>query len=110
MIYLANGISTQMFDFPEENFTVVPRITRISGWDAGDILRSGPFVSVYGHSDTARLLAAYFRMEIPVSRERITLTKDDTLVVVSSQRARNREIGYDRKNRPTFRFYKVRLA
>ena len=109
MIILANGISPQMFYFEDTRITCSLEITRISGWQAGDILRSGPFVSVYGHADSAKLLARYFRMRINVSRERINLTPEDQLIVASVQRSRNREIGYDRQHPAIFRFYLVRL-
>lgn len=109
MIILSNGISTQMLSFEDTRITRRLEITRISGWQAGNILRSGPFLSVYGHADSARLLARYFRMPIPVSRQRISLTTEDQLIVVSTQRSRLREIGYDRRHPPVFRFYLVRL-
>jgi len=109
MIILANGISPQMFQFENTRITYDLQITRISGWQAGDILRSGPFVSVYGHADSAKLLSRYFRMPISVSRQRIKLTPEDRLIVASVQRSRVREIGYDRSHPAIFRFYLVRL-
>ena len=109
MIILANGISPQMLYFEITRISYDLQITRISGWQAGDILRSGPFVSVYGHADSAKLLSRYFRMPIGVSRQRIKLTPEDSLIVASVQRSRVREIGYDRKHPAVFRFYLVRL-
>ncbi len=110
MIYLGNGISPMMLPFENTRITHQLKITLISGWQAGEILRSGPFVSVYGHADSARMLSRYFRMPIEVRREQISLGPEDKLIVASTQRSRTREIGYDREHKPVFRFYLVRLV
>ena len=111
MIYLANSFSVSMLYHPDVNTISELRVERISGWTAGNILRTHDFVSVYGHEDSAKILRRYWQdVPVPVARRPISLRPDDMLIVASSQRDRDREDGYDWGHKPWFRFYRITLT
>ena len=108
MLYLCNGFSTGMMGKGADAWGSVNRFEfrTLRPREAGDLLRGNEFVSCFGHPDTAYHLGRYLRVEIPVSRESISLEPDDMLLVASAKHTRafrERYIGC-----PRWQFYLIK--
>ena len=109
MIYLANAFSLGMLRYPDINEPHRLQITRISAFEAGEILHRSEFYSVYGHRDTACHLAKYLKIYVPVQRETIELKPGDVMIVA---RANVRRMDYeiDRRRGPKWSFFRVTVG
>ena len=82
MIYLANSISLQMFkDLIRKDWELNITLRELDAEEA-KVLLSTYFVSAVGHAGTAQFLSSLLGIEVPVSRQAITLKKGDKLIVV----------------------------
>jgi len=108
MYYLSNGFSPTFLRYPIIGEVHHLDITRISANEAGEILRTNKFRSVYGHKTTAGHLAKYLHIYVPVRRDTIELTKRDTLIVAKA--SMSREFREDKSKAPKWQFFKVRIA
>ena len=109
MIFLCNAFAVSMLRYPLIGEDHPVSITRISAHEAGEILRGSRFVSVYGHRGTAWHLARYLQLGyVPVCREAIRLTEEDTLIVAKA--AMDREYKSGERKAPKWSFYRIRMC
>ena len=109
MLYLVNGFSTGMLGYQAGRWGAVTQVefTTLQPWIAGKILRENEFVSCFGHADTAWHLSRYLKVDVPVSRQSISVKRDDMVLVASARMKREyhaHEIGC-----PKWSFYLVRF-
>ena len=109
MIYLCNAYSLHMLHYMPCGTSCRTEITHLSAFEAGEILRTQPFESFFGHGWTARHLAKYLQVEIPVSRGRLKLDEDDVLLVASAGKSSRDPLSGKRKL-PKWRFFTVTLV
>ena len=105
MIYLANAFSITMLRYPLIGELHPVTIERIAAFEAGRILRENDFRSVYGHGSTAWHLARYLHVNVPVRREAIMLTEQDTMIVARACTDRKYRSGI--RKAPKWSFYRV---
>jgi hypothetical protein len=85
MRYIGNALSLGMLDFVEQT----PALLRVESltleqareWIMKDVLQVDPWESCVGHADTALLLSALLRTEIPLRRVSTSLQQGDELLV-----------------------------
>lgn len=109
MIYLCNAYSLHMLRYMPCGTSCRTEITHLSAFEAGELLRTHPFESFFGHRWTAHHLAKYLQVEIPVSRGTIKLEEGDILLVASAGKS-GREPGYPKRKVPKWRFFTVQLV
>lgn len=109
MLYLANGFSTGMLGYQAGRWGSVTKVefTTLEPWVAGRLLRENEFVSCFGHADTAWHLSRYLKVEIPVSRQSISVTPADVVLVASARKKREYHAG--EIGCPRWMFYLVRF-
>lgn len=81
MIYLCNTFSVLMIPPMAVRDRRGLQIERISAAEAGELLRTSPFESAFGHSWSAWHLSRYLRVRVPASRHTIRLEGGDVLLV-----------------------------
>lgn len=108
MLYLVNGFSTGMMGKRSGLWGNKVRFEfeTLNPYDAGEMLKTTPFVSCFGHADTAWHLSRYLHVDIPVSRESIVPEAEDLLLVASAKHTRAYHKGFLRC--PKWKFYLVR--
>ncbi len=105
MIYLTNAFSVHMIPRTKVGDEKDLHLRRISSYEAGAILRSGAFRSFYGHGESAKHLARYLKIDIPVSRGYVELTPGDILIIAAITGKRKWEAG--EKPFPGWIFFEV---
>ena len=109
MIYLCNAYSLHMLNYMPCGTGCRTETRHISAAEAGEMLRTQPFRSYFGHGWTAYHLARYLQVEIPVSRGRLKLEEGDVLLVASAGKSNRFPIDGQRKL-PKWKFFTVTLV
>ncbi len=103
MIYLGNAFSLQMLG----NKNCKIRVRRLNPENVKKILERNNWISIVGHTETAKFLSSILDVDIPYNRMAIKLHPRDTLIVAQYIGGRaNGEIVLDPS---LFEFYLVKV-
>lgn len=106
MLYLSNSFSVTMLQsYPDYNASWNVRIRRISAYAAGNLLKYNPFISCYGHAETAAHLSRYLHIRVEPRRDPIELRPEDILIIAHVHKGRAYREGF--RKCPKWTFYEV---
>lgn len=106
MIYLTNAMSVHMLPRMRCGETCSLSLERISTEDVREMLKGSRYRSYFGHRDTAGHLERYLRTKIPMTREWVTITAKDTVIIATL--GSTREFAWSEKAARSFEFYKLK--